>query len=146
MPALTPDERRGLAVIALVAALGAAHDLWQARHPARVSPLAADSLAARAAPAPAADPPAPDPPDSAGPGVIRGPATGARLDLNQADARALDDLPGIGPVLAGRIVAERARRGRFERVEDLLAVPGIGPKLFARLRLRVEVRSAPGAR
>lgn len=146
MPALTPDERRGLAVIAIVAALGAVRDLWQARHPAHVPPLAADSAAtARAGPAPAPDPPAPDPPaDSARPAAIRD--TVARLDLNRASARELDDLPGIGPVLAARIVAERVRRGRFEQVEDLLAVPGIGPKLFARLRLRVEVRSASRAR
>ncbi|HET7224163.1 MAG TPA: helix-hairpin-helix domain-containing protein [Candidatus Eisenbacteria bacterium] len=141
MPVLTPDERRGLAVIAIVAALGAARDLWQARHPARVPPLAAESMAARAGSAPAPEPP---PADSARPGVVRD--TVARLDLNRASARELDDLPGIGPVLAARIVAERVRRGRFERVEDLLAVPGIGPKLFARMRLRVEVRSASGAR
>jgi competence protein ComEA len=55
------------------------------------------------------------------------------INVNRADAAALDQLPGIGPVLAERIVADRAENGPFARVEDLERVPGIGPALVARL-------------
>ncbi|MCE9626800.1 MAG: helix-hairpin-helix domain-containing protein [Candidatus Eisenbacteria bacterium] len=59
------------------------------------------------------------------------------MDLNRADARALDALPGIGPVLAQRIVEHRQRHGPFRRIDELLAVPGIGPRLLERLRPRL---------
>lgn len=49
------------------------------------------------------------------------------VDLNTASAAELQGLPGIGPVLAERIVAHRARAGGFGSVQDLLEVPGIGP-------------------
>lgn len=56
------------------------------------------------------------------------------IDPNTASATELGLLPGIGPKLAERILAERARRGRFETAEQLLDVPGIGVKTLARLR------------
>ncbi len=58
-------------------------------------------------------------------------ATGrARVRLNQASPDQLMALPGIGPALADRIVAARP----FRTLEDLLKVPGVGPKTLARLR------------
>lgn len=48
------------------------------------------------------------------------------VDLNMATASELEALPGVGPVLASRIVAHRDDHGFFEAVEDLLDVPGIG--------------------
>lgn len=60
------------------------------------------------------------------------------VDLNTADSAALVALPGIGPALAGRILAHR-RRGRFQRVDELLEVRGIGPATLERLRPRVRV-------
>jgi len=62
------------------------------------------------------------------------------VDLNRAAAPDLEALPGIGPVLARRIIAYRDRHGPFHRVEDLLQVEGIGPKLLARLRQHVVIR------
>ena len=62
------------------------------------------------------------------------------LDLNRADDVQLDRLPGVGPALAGRIVANRERVGPFRRVEDLLRVSGIGPATLARIRGLVRVR------
>jgi competence ComEA-like helix-hairpin-helix protein len=56
------------------------------------------------------------------------------IDLNTADAASLTGLPGIGPVRAAAIVAERQRRGRFRDVADLLHVRGIGPVTVDRLR------------
>jgi competence protein ComEA len=61
------------------------------------------------------------------------------VDLNSADLAALDTLPGVGPVLAQRIVDWRSERGRFTTVEELNEVSGIGDKLFAQLKPRVTV-------
>ena len=60
------------------------------------------------------------------------------VDLNTADATALDGLPGIGPVLADRIVAHR-EDGPFTTVDELADVAGIGPTLLERLRDLVRV-------
>jgi competence protein ComEA len=60
--------------------------------------------------------------------------TPALLDLNTADVRALELLPGIGPRMAERIVAYRTANGAFGSVEQLQDVPGIGPATFATLR------------
>jgi competence protein ComEA len=65
----------------------------------------------------------------------------AVVDLNQAGLAELDALPGIGPVLAGRILQHRNAHGPFREPEDLLAVPGIGPRLLERLRPRIRVGS-----
>lgn len=56
------------------------------------------------------------------------------IDLNTADEIELQKLPGVGPVLAGRIVAHRESVGRFESVEDLLDVPGIGETRLVSIR------------
>lgn len=54
-------------------------------------------------------------------------AAPALVDINTADAEALMALPGVGPTLAARIVEFRTKQGPFERFDDLLLVPGIGP-------------------
>jgi competence protein ComEA len=60
------------------------------------------------------------------------------VDLNSADVAALDALPGIGPVLAARIVEHRDERP-FAAVDELGDVAGIGPTLLERLRPLVRV-------
>jgi len=69
---------------------------------------------------------------AAAPPAAEGGAPGL-VDLNTADAAALDGLPGIGPVLAQRIVEHRDERP-FASVDELGDVPGIGPTLLERLR------------
>jgi competence protein ComEA len=61
------------------------------------------------------------------------------VDLNAATAAELDALPGIGPVLAQRIVEHRERNGPFRSVEQLDDVPGIGPTTYAELAEMVTV-------
>lgn len=65
-----------------------------------------------------------------------GPAAGGPriVNINTADARTLETLPGIGPALAARIVADREARGPYARPEDLKRVTGIGDKNFEALR------------
>jgi competence protein ComEA len=53
------------------------------------------------------------------------------ISINQASASQLEDLPGVGPALAGRIVDWRTANGGFKSKEDLLNVSGIGDKLYA---------------
>jgi competence protein ComEA len=64
-----------------------------------------------------------------------------KLDLNQATPEELEELPGIGPVLAARIVTYREEHGPFTSVEGLLEVPGIGEALLEKLKPLVEVSS-----
>ena len=62
------------------------------------------------------------------------PVTGARIDINKATATELERLPGIGPVLAGRIVRYREANGPFATVDDLDWVEGIGEGIIAKIR------------
>lgn len=67
-----------------------------------------------------------------------------KVDLNTASADELVRLPGIGEVLAGRIIAYRKERGRFTSIDGLLAVSGIGPKVLEQLRDQVTVDAEAG--
>ena len=59
------------------------------------------------------------------------------MNLNTADAAALETLPRVGPAMAQKIIAWRQANGRFASVDDLLAVGGIGPKTLESLRALV---------
>ena len=143
MDALTPAERRGAIVVVLLLALGAAHDLWRASRPLPSPSPDSRGVAARSAEGgPGREDGTAHVRDGRDPGP-EAPRPGlTSLDLNRATALELDALPGVGPVLAGRIIAHRESHGPFRDVEDLLAVRGIGPRLFARLRPRVTVGPA----
>ena len=73
-----------------------------------------------------------------GPG--EGHRQGGKLNLNTATQLELEDLPGIGPVKARRIIQFRETHHGFSRVEDLEQVYGIGPKTIANLRALVSLR------
>jgi competence protein ComEA len=64
------------------------------------------------------------------------------LELNGASQAELEELPGIGPALASRIVQHRKRVGGFRTVDDLLDVRGIGEKTLSRFRSYVYVSRA----
>jgi len=65
--------------------------------------------------------------------VEAGPPSDRPVDLNQARRYELEALPGIGPVLAGRILDYRARHDGFREVGELRSIPGIGPKRYSAL-------------
>ena len=88
-----------------------------------------------AAPSPTSDAGARGTPDSAGGSV----AAGEKINLNTASAEELATLPRVGPVLAQRIVDWRKQHGDFQRVEELDAVDGFGPKLLEGLLPLVRV-------
>jgi len=56
------------------------------------------------------------------------------LHLNTATVEQLERLPGVGPVLAKRIVDFREKKGGFRRIEELLAVPGVSEKKWKAMR------------
>ncbi len=62
-----------------------------------------------------------------------------RLDVNAADAAALERLPEVGPALAWRIVDDRRLHGRFHDPEELMRVKGIGPKTLGTLKEYIAV-------
>jgi competence protein ComEA len=62
----------------------------------------------------------------------------APFDLNGASVQQLQELPGVGPVLAQRIATYRDDHGPFETTEDLLDVPGIGESKLAAIRDFIE--------
>lgn len=72
---------------------------------------------------------------TSGGSAVGGAAT--RVNLNTADLTVLDGLPGVGPVLAQRILDWRAEHGRFTSVDELGEVSGIGEKLLAVLAPKV---------
>lgn len=55
------------------------------------------------------------------------------IHLNTSSASQLEALPGVGPVLAARIVEYRTKHGPFTQVRDLLQVPGIGDAKYAEI-------------
>ena len=67
------------------------------------------------------------------------PTGSVSVDLNSADLAALDALPGVGPVMAARILSWRDQHGRFTTIDQLREISGIGQRTFERLRALVHV-------
>lgn len=78
-------------------------------------------------------------PGAAGPDAGGTPAPGGVLNLNSATLAQLDALPGVGPVLAQRILAYRDQHGGFTAVGDLRQVEGIGDARYEQLKDLVTV-------
>jgi competence protein ComEA len=74
-----------------------------------------------------------------GPASSDAASASAVVDLNSATASDLDTLPGVGPVMAGRILDWRTAHGRFTSVDQLREVSGIGARTFDRLKPHVRV-------
>ena len=70
-------------------------------------------------------------------------ASSRRIDVNAAGIEELARLPGIGPALAERIVADRAAHGPFRQAQDLERVPGIGWRTRQTLEPYVTIEAQP---
>jgi competence protein ComEA len=75
---------------------------------------------------------------SAGASISR-PQGEERIDINAASVEELRRLPGIGPVLASRIVEHRRRHGLFKRPQDVIIVRGMSAKLYRRIAHLIRV-------
>jgi competence protein ComEA len=71
---------------------------------------------------------------SSGAAAPTGSGIGGAISLSSATVEELDELPGVGPVTAQKIVDYRTEHGPFASVDDLDAVPGIGPTRIEQLR------------
>jgi competence protein ComEA len=135
----TQGERRALFFLAAVALLGAGTRAWRGRHVAvdttgltrqieaidSVKPRNSGRRPRKAA-ASAPEPPTP-------------------IDLDTASASDIEKLPGIGPALAKRIVADRDAHGTFGCLAALDRVKGVGPALLARIDSLAAFSGAAGA-
>ena len=61
----------------------------------------------------------------------------ALVNVNKANAQELESIRGIGPMLAQRIIQFRETNGRFEHLEDLVKVPGIGQAKLERIKSQI---------
>lgn len=103
-------------------------------------PVPGEEPPAVAAPAPAADAPSAGDATGAGDGATGGGgADDGLIDLNSASVAELDELPGVGPAIAQRIVDHREQNGPFESVDQLEEVSGIGPATLEKMRDRATV-------
>lgn len=57
-----------------------------------------------------------------------------KININQADSTTLQEIPGIGPATADKIIQYREANGRFQSIEDLKNVSGIGDKTFEKMK------------
>ncbi|HEX5598298.1 MAG TPA: helix-hairpin-helix domain-containing protein [Micromonosporaceae bacterium] len=86
-----------------------------------------------------AAPPEAGQPGGAGPGDAAAGVDGGKVNLNTATQAQLETLPGVGPVLAQRILAYREQHGEFRSVGDLRRVSGIGDIRYEQLKDLVTV-------
>ena len=70
-------------------------------------------------------------------------ADSSRLNINTATAQDLEQLPGIGPVIAERIVEHRSQYGPFRRVEHVMMVRGLSERKFRDLEPLITVQNTP---
>lgn len=125
---LAPEADVGL--VNLAAFIQDGERIWV---PSRIAPTEVEE----AAPSPARSGEALSP----GTGTGQAPAESPRwpLNINIASQADLESLPGIGPVIAQRIVAFRHEHGPFTRIEQLQDVSGIGPATYAKIKDLISV-------
>lgn len=104
-------------------------------------PAAASSVAAEAPEAPEAPetPEAPEEPDAPEETATEPEGMASRVNLNTADAAALESLPGIGPALAQRIIDYRMANGPFQTTAEIQDVRGIGAGIYAKIKDSITV-------
>ncbi len=73
------------------------------------------------------------------------PAPSGKVNINTASVEQLTALPGVGPALAARIVEHRQKSGAFRSTQEVMSVKGIGEKNFAKIEPWLTVGEAPKA-
>ncbi len=116
----TPQETKALLFLLAALVVGSGITLYKRSHPQFAPELIIEQKRAGARPQ----------------GQFAGPEEGliTKININQASAAQLQLLPQIGPALSKRIVEYRESNGRFERIEDLMLVQGIGAKTFQKIK------------
>lgn len=66
--------------------------------------------------------------------------TDGKVNINSAGAAELETLPGIGEVIAQRVIEFREKQGLFKAPEDIMKVSGIGPKIYEGIKDKIKVR------
>lgn len=104
-------------------------------------PAAASSVAAEAPEAPEEPetPEAPEEPDAPEETATEPDGMASRVNLNTADAAALESLPGIGPALAQRIIDYRTANGPFQTTAEIQDVRGIGAGIYEKIKDSITV-------
>jgi competence ComEA-like helix-hairpin-helix protein len=130
---MSPTERRALLV---VLALGVGGHLLRAARLVETPPPAVTALDSL---------PADDPLAHRDLSLALAAPLGAdeRIDADRSDAATLQRLPGVGPALARRIVADRESRGAFGGISGLDRVPGVGPAMLVRLAPHLSFSGRP---
>ena len=67
----------------------------------------------------------------------KGADSGEKVNINTADEKALDTLPGVGPAMAKRIIEYRETEGAFQSIEDIKKIRGIGEAKFAKMKDKI---------
>ena len=124
------EMRAGLCFVLAALLIGQGFREWKRTHQRTLASLVRELESQNASPpaSSAADPTTPPPRHA-----VREVPVG-RIDPNRASVAELIRLPGIGPALAGRIVADRDQNGAFTSPESLRRVRGIGPRILDRIR------------
>lgn len=128
---LTPGEKRAVIILIAAVLIGTGYRIIQrALLPASISISVEDSLAIEAIRGAWEGKKQPAKSTEEADGLT----TARLIDINTANQSLLESLPGVGPVIASRIVELRDTRGGFQSAEELLDVPGIGPVKLERIK------------
>lgn len=76
----------------------------------------------------------------AGANVVEGNSYGSKVNINKATQTELETLTGIGPSMASKIIEYRNKNGRFDKIEDLKNVPGIGESKYESIKDSIIVK------
>lgn len=109
------------------------------QRPAAASSVAAEAPEAPEAPEEPETPEAPEEPAAPEETETEPEGVASRVNLNTADAAALESLPGIGPALAQRIIDYRMANGPFQTTAEIQDVRGIGAGIYAKIKDSITV-------
>lgn len=145
----TTGERHAILLVCAAALIGVGYRLYQQSVIPEIAPITAQDSAAVAAIKKASESQAAIPSNQANGDTSAVPLgdpssvdPAGLLDLNRATQAQLEALPGIGPVLARRILETRDQLGGFQCLEELLEVPGIGRGRLEKIRRLVICRGS----